>query len=144
MVESHSRDESLQPAVPQPFRSFSSSFDAETQRLGAAPAFATTSGKGGVGKTNVVANLAAALMLKKKQIMVIDANLGLANLDLFFGVKPKYTLADFFSAAVSLSEIITINRHGILLVPGASGVPNIPALPPHQNPPPPPALAPST
>lgn len=128
MVESHSRDESLQPAVPQPFRSFSSSCDAETQRLGAAPVFAITSGKGGVGKTNVVANLAAALMLKKKQIMVIDANLGLANLDLFFGVKPKYTLADFFSGAVSLSEIITINRHGILLVPGASGVPKITEL----------------
>src|SRR5215467_8432522 len=128
MVESHSRDESLQPAVPQPFRSFSSSCDAETQRLGAAPAFAITSGKGGVGKTNIVANLAAALMLKKKQIMVIDADLGLANLDLFLGVKPKYTLADFFSGAASLREIITINRHGILLLPGSSGVQEITTL----------------
>src|SRR5215467_2868401 len=128
MVESHSRDESLQPAVPQPFRSFSSSCDAETQRLGAAPAFAITSGKGGVGKTNVVANLAAALMLKKKQIMVIDANLGLANLDLFLGVKPKYTLADFFSGLVALNEVIIQNRNGILLLPGACGVQEVTAL----------------
>jgi flagellar biosynthesis protein FlhG len=114
--------------VPQPIRSFSSSCDVETQRLGAAPAFAITSGKGGVGKTNVVANLATALMLKRKRVMVIDADLGFANLDLFLGVKPKYTLADFFSGAASLSEIITINRHGILLVPGTSGVQEITAL----------------
>src|SRR5262249_61299955 len=116
MVESHSRDESLQPAVPQPFRSFSSSCDAETQRLGAAPAFAITSGKGGVGKTNVVANLAAALMLKKKQIMVIDANLGLANFVLFFGVKTKYIVAYFFFCAVVLLGHLTYLWHGLLLV----------------------------
>src|ERR1700752_903002 len=88
----------------------------------AIPTFAITSGKGGVGKTNIVANLAAALKLKRKRVMVIDADLGLANLDLLLRVKPKYTLADFFSGRASLSQIITINRSGILLVPGASGV----------------------
>jgi len=128
MIESFSMNESLELTLTQPALSSSHQRDAETQRLGAAPAFAITSGKGGVGKTNVVANLAVALMLKKKRIMVIDADLGLANLDLFLGVKPKYTLADFFSGAASLSEIITINRHGILLVPGASGVQEITAL----------------
>jgi flagellar biosynthesis protein FlhG len=97
-------------------------------RLAAVPTFAVTSGKGGVGKTNVVANLAAALSLKQKRVMVIDADLGLANLDLFLGVKPKYTLADFFSGAASLDEIITISRDGILLLPGASGVQEITAL----------------
>src|SRR5215472_17240630 len=114
MVESHSRDESLQPAVPQPFRSFSSSCDAETQRLGAAPVFAITSGKGGVGKTNVVANLALALMLKHKRVMVIDADLGTANLDLFLGVKPRFTLTAFFAGTASLEDMIMINRQGIL------------------------------
>jgi flagellar biosynthesis protein FlhG len=96
--------------------------------VAAVPTFAITSGKGGVGKTNVVANLAAALAQKHKRVMVIDADLGLANLDIFLSVKPKYTLADFFSGAASLEDIITINRDGILLLPGASGVQEVTAL----------------
>ena len=94
-------------------------------RLSLASVFAVTSGKGGVGKTNVVANLAAALTLRKKRVMVIDADLGMPNLDLFLGVKPDYTLADFFAGKVSLNEIIAINSHGILLLPGASGAQEI-------------------
>jgi flagellar biosynthesis protein FlhG len=70
---------------------------AKSKRVNPVSVFAITSGKGGVGKTNVVANLAAALTLRKERVMVIDADLGLANLDLFLGVRPVYTLADFFS-----------------------------------------------
>jgi|RhiMetdeSRZDD1v2_1073273.scaffolds.fasta_scaffold648696_2 flagellar biosynthesis protein FlhG len=94
----------------------------------AALVFAVTSGKGGVGKTNVVANLATALALMKKKVMAIDADLGLANLDLFLRVQPKYTLADFFSGAVPLGEVFVVNRNGILLLPGASGAQEITAL----------------
>jgi flagellar biosynthesis protein FlhG len=93
-----------------------------------APVFAITSGKGGVGKTNVVANLAAALTLRKKRVMVIDADLGLANLDLFFGVRPLYTLADFFAGLATLDQIIIPNGNGVLLLPGARGVQEITAL----------------
>ena len=93
-----------------------------------ASVFAITSGKGGVGKTNVVANLAAALALHKKRVMVIDADLGLANVDLFLGVTPAYTLADFFTGLAALDEIIIPNRDGILLLPGASGVQEITSL----------------
>lgn len=82
---------------------------------------AITSGKGGVGKTNIVANLAAALTLRQKRVMVIDADLGLANLDLFLGVRPVYTLADFFTGRVALNQIIVENRNGILLLPGPNG-----------------------
>jgi flagellar biosynthesis protein FlhG len=128
MIESFSTNESLQPALTQPLLGSAPPRSAKTRRLAAAPAFAITSGKGGVGKTNVVANLAAALIAKQKRVMVIDADLGLANLDLFLGVRPKYTLADFFTGAASLGEIITVNRQGILLLPGASGVPEITAL----------------
>ena len=99
-----------------------------SKRLPPAPVFAITSGKGGVGKTNVVANLAAALTQRNKRVMVIDADLGLANLDLFFGVKPTHTLADFFSGAVALEEIIVSNPNGILLLPGARGVQEITVL----------------
>ncbi len=101
---------------------------APIKRLPPAPVFAITSGKGGVGKTNVVANLAAALVQRNKRVMVIDADLGLANLDLFLGVKPAHTLADFFRGAAALEEIITCNANGILLLPGASGVQEITAL----------------
>jgi flagellar biosynthesis protein FlhG len=101
---------------------------AKARRLTPAPAFAITSGKGGVGKTNVAANLAAALTQKRKRVMVIDADLGLANLDLLLGVKPAYTLADFFSGAAGLEEIVVPNDNGILLLPGASGVQEITSL----------------
>lgn len=94
----------------------------------AAPVFAITSGKGGVGKTNVVANLATALARMKKRVMAIDADLGLANLDLFLSVQPKYTLADFFSGAAPLDEVFVANRNGVLLLPGASGAQEITAL----------------
>ena len=93
-----------------------------------APVFAITSGKGGVGKTTVVANLAQALALRKKRVMAIDADLGLANLDIFLGVRPTYTLADFFTGLAALDDIILPSRNGILLLPGASGVQEITAL----------------
>lgn len=93
-----------------------------------APVFAVTSGKGGVGKTNVVANLATALARRKKRVLVIDADLGLANLDLFLGVKPVHTMEDFFAGTVALNELIIANRDGVLLLPGASGVQAMTAL----------------
>jgi flagellar biosynthesis protein FlhG len=92
------------------------------------PVFAITSGKGGVGKTNVTANLAAALALRQQRVMVIDADLGLANLDLLLGIRPAYTLADFFAGTASLDDIILANRDGILLLPGASGAQQITSL----------------
>lgn len=93
-----------------------------------APVIAVTSGKGGVGKTNVVANLATALARAKRQVMVIDGDLGLANVDLFLGVKPFRTLADFFTGRAALDDVVVANRDGILLLPGASGVEEVTRL----------------
>ena len=107
---------------------FSRRRSAISKRVSQSLVFAITSGKGGVGKTNVVANLAAALAQRKKRVMVIDADLGLANLALFLGVRPANTLADFFTGLVALDEIIISNRNGILLLPGASGVREITSL----------------
>jgi flagellar biosynthesis protein FlhG len=107
---------------------FSRRRSATSKRVSQALVFAITSGKGGVGKTNVVANLAAALAQRKKRVMVIDADLGLANLALFLGVRPAYTLADFFTGVVALNEIIIQNRNGILLLPGACGAQEVTAL----------------
>jgi flagellar biosynthesis protein FlhG len=128
MIEKISRDRgSIAPAFAQelvpPLKC-----SAASKRMTPAPVFTITSGKGRVGKTNIVANLAAALTMRKQQVMVIDADLGLANLDLFLGVRPAYTLADFFTGRVALNEIIVPNRDGILLLPGASGIPKITVL----------------
>ena len=99
----------------------------------AARVFAVTSGKGGVGKTNVVANLAAALSGAGRRVMVVDADLGLANLDLFLGIRPTYTLADFFAGTRPLADVIVNGRHGITLLPAASGVPEVTALSEEQK-----------
>ena len=117
----------MKPTLAQELM-FSRRRSATSKRVSQALVFAITSGKGGVGKTNVVANLAAALAQRKKRVMVIDADLGLANLALFLGVRPAYTLADFFTGLVALDEIIISNRNGILLLPGTSGVREITSL----------------
>lgn len=93
-----------------------------------APVLAIASGKGGVGKTNVTANLATALANKGQRVLAIDADVGLANLDLLFGVKPVLTLADFFSGAAVLDEIVLRTAQGVLLLPGANGVQSLTAL----------------
>ena len=129
MIEFTSAENQMsRPPAFQNFRFHRPRPGARIKRLPPAPVFAITSGKGGVGKTNVVANLAAALAQRNKRVMVIDADLGLANLDLFLGVKPTHTLADFFSGAAVLEEIIITNPNGILLLPGASGVQEMTAL----------------
>ena len=108
-------------------------YRAGTKPRRAAPVFAVTSGKGGVGKTNVVANLAIALSRRRQRVLAIDADLGLANLDLFLGIKAEYSLADFFAGSVTLDEIILTNRDGILVMPGASGIQEITALSAEQK-----------
>jgi flagellar biosynthesis protein FlhG len=76
----------------------------------------------------VAANLAATLALRRQRVLVIDADVGLANLDLFFGAKPSYTLADFFSGKAALDEIITTTPQGVLFLPGASGFQELTSL----------------
>jgi flagellar biosynthesis protein FlhG len=87
-----------------------------------------TSGKGGVGKTNVVANLAAALTMEGTRVTVVDGDLGLANLDVLLNVHPQYTLADFFAGRRSLTDISVTSPLGITLLPAASGSPHMTAL----------------
>ncbi len=83
---------------------------------------AVTGGKGGVGKTNVAVNLAVALAVQEREVMLMDADLGLANIDVVLGLHPRYNLSHVLSGERSLEEIVVTGPKGIQVVPGASGV----------------------
>lgn len=80
-----------------------------------------TSGKGGVGKSNVVANLALAMSRLGRKVLIIDADLGLGNINLLLGIRPVYTLNDLFSGEKRLDEIIVDGPGGIKVIPAGSG-----------------------
>ena len=82
---------------------------------------AITSGKGGVGKTNIVGNMAVALQNSGKRVVIVDADVGLANIDIIFNIHAKYDIRHVVSGEKKLSEIMVKTDHGIKIVPGGSG-----------------------
>ena len=91
-------------------------------RARSATIIAVTSGKGGVGKTFVAANLAAALSRSGKKVLLLDADLGLANLDVVFNIHPKITLHDVLTGDAALDDAIIEVTGGISILPAASGL----------------------
>ena len=83
---------------------------------------AVTGGKGGVGKTSVSVNLATAMAVAGRRVMLLDGDLGLANVDVFLGLTPRHTMAHVLSGERTLEEIILESPQGLQVVPGASGV----------------------
>ena len=88
------------------------------------------SGKGGVGKTTLSTNLAVALTMMNKKVMLLDGDLGLANAQIALGCKTQYKLSHVIAGEKTLKEIIVTSRQGVLLVPGASGVHEMAAISP--------------
>lgn len=82
---------------------------------------AIASGKGGVGKTNVSVNLAISLSHAGQKTLILDADLGLANIDVMLGLQPKYNLRDVFNGSKKLKDIIVDGPAGIKIIPASSG-----------------------
>jgi flagellar biosynthesis protein FlhG len=83
---------------------------------------AITSGKGGVGKTNIVANLGFALSQLGKKVLILDADFGLGNLDVLLGVAPKYNISHVIRGDKTIEEILEEGPGKIKILPAASGI----------------------
>lgn len=102
--------------------------DVDTGGELATQVIAVASGKGGVGKTNVVANLAVSLSKAGKRVLLLDADLGLGNLDVLLGLVPRHTIEDVLVGTHTLAEIMLKGPAGINVLPASSGVPRLTSL----------------
>lgn len=82
---------------------------------------AVSSGKGGVGKTNIAANVAVALAARNRRVMLLDADLGLANIDVLLGLQPRFNLSHVVSGDADLESTIIDGPNGLQIVPASSG-----------------------
>jgi len=94
---------------------------------------AVASGKGGVGKTSVSVNLATALVNAGQRTLLLDTDLGLANVDVMLGLTPRHTLADVFADRCELRDTVIEAANGLLVVPAASGKRHMTELLPSQH-----------
>ena len=94
---------------------------------------AVTGGKGGVGKSNLSLNLSIALAEKNRRVVLMDADLGLANIDVLLGLKAKRNLADVLSGECTLKEVMVNGPAGIKVVPATSGVAQMASLGPQEH-----------
>jgi flagellar biosynthesis protein FlhG len=83
---------------------------------------AVCSGKGGVGKTHISANLAVLAAKKGLRVLILDADLGLANVEILYGIKPRYNIGHLLDGSLPIDQILAQGPHGICVLPSGSGV----------------------
>ncbi|MDQ7032822.1 MAG: MinD/ParA family protein [Desulfonauticus sp.] len=95
--------------------------------------FSITSGKGGVGKTNISVNLACALAEAQKKVVLLDGDLGLGNVDVLLGLNPPYNLIHLLNGEKNVEEILYPTDFGFSILPAGSGITHIYHLSPGQK-----------
>jgi len=98
------------------------------ERAGPLRVISVTSGKGGVGKSNVVVNLGLALAQRGLNVLLIDADLGLGNLDILLGLTPQFSLQDALACQLTLTEVIVDGPGGLKILPASSGIAELAVL----------------
>lgn len=99
------------------------------QKLNRARVVAVSSGKGGVGKSTLALNLALVLCSQGKRVLLLDVDMGMANLDIMLGMVPKYNLFHMIQGKKGLDEIIIEGPQGLSIIPGGSGIQELANLP---------------
>ncbi|HEB63629.1 MAG TPA: MinD/ParA family protein [Gammaproteobacteria bacterium] len=94
---------------------------------------AITSGKGGVGKTNVSVNLALSMISIGKKVLLMDADLGLANIDVLLGIRPTHNLSHVMSGECSLEDVIVEGPMGLQIIPASSGIQQMAEMNPMEH-----------
>ena len=94
---------------------------------------AVTSGKGGVGKTNLAVNLGVSLSAMGRRVALMDADMGLANVDILLGINPEYNLSHVLAGEKSLAEIMVNGPFGMKVIPASSGIQQMSALSDRQQ-----------
>lgn len=94
---------------------------------------AVSGGKGGVGKSNIAVNISIALAEMRRRVVLLDADLGLANVDVLLGLKATYTLADVLAGTHSLMDVLVTGPAGVKIVPASSGVQRMAELSPAEH-----------
>lgn len=107
--------------------------DALKQQNSKAHVISVTSGKGGVGKSMFVTNLALSLARMKKRVVVVDADFGLANLDVMFNAYSRFNLSHVIDGKANIHECISDGPYGIRLISGGSGMTKLANLTPKQR-----------
>jgi len=116
--------------VSEPFNQTSNSTNTKNKPV---RVIAVTSGKGGVGKTNVSVNLGISLASMGRNVMLMDADLGLANVDVLLGLRPRFNLSHVISGERPLDEVLVDGPEGLKIVPASSGVSSMAALAPAEH-----------
>jgi len=106
----------------QNLRNIINSAELSISKTTTARVLTVTSGKGGVGKSNVAINLAVQFKKQGKRVIILDADFGLANIEIMFGAIPRYHLGDLIKKGRPLNEIITWGPMGIGFISGGSGI----------------------